>query len=202
MTTGRKRQLLISRGRCPIYIKRLSRADKKTSEILVLLYYERNEATSIHAHVNSLGDSDSNTDEADATVTHAPRSLRINNTHLTKYRLWPDHVPSRLFHMQPGRQYQVICTAEIISPVDVFYKRSAAMSTIARKRTYKTSPNPHRTMQRSPVLLRTQGTEHRENLDLTSSIALIQFSHPQYTKRQKRKKEEQPAQPIQARIPI
>ena len=70
----------LAEERCPIYIKQLSRVDKKTSKILVLTRLTRTKyATSIHAHVNDhvndLGDSDSSTDKANATVAHASRPL-------------------------------------------------------------------------------------------------------------------------------
>ncbi|KAJ5603806.1 hypothetical protein N7537_006762 [Penicillium hordei] len=51
-----------------------------------MVYYERNEATSIHdAHVNNLGDSDSSTDEANSTIAHDPRFLTVSNAHIYRH---------------------------------------------------------------------------------------------------------------------
>lgn len=127
--------LTSSRGRCPIYIKRLSREDlKKTSDILILAYYERNEATSIHdAHVNDLGDSDSSTDEADSTITHGPRPLRVSNAHIYRH-LDFDRTMLLLASCSTWRRAASTRSSEP-SPVEVFFKHSAAMSTTAMNKT-------------------------------------------------------------------
>lgn len=138
--------------------------------------------------MNNLGDSDSSTDEADATVPHSPRSPIVNNAHIYRY-------------IDSGRTMLLLafCSTwslatntrssepEIISPVEDFFKHSAAMSTTARKKKIVSSTGLCNVAQsywerRAQNTERTHADQHH-----TLDLALCIDNLPDDEKRKKKK---------------